>query len=286
MDLTEFLSQSMPSVDLPSADPIILKEQEELLFQHWINTHPNEDADLMRLRLQYLRTYVLKYPDFDGTEFFLSEEAFRHYLNRNDKMKFTFLSEEEFYNHRIIQKAIKDLGLLPEPTFEFILYLWAILKKWIEYGKNERVADKIKRIKTRIDENPQDTLSVDFKVGSKHFHFSNSDFIKVLIDNFAKSDLLAGGLVEKTKIAKREADYILITTLLENLPISRDKRKKGTFSQAERNFGLSVLWLTGELNHYKNDDPTQFCSNDNNATFDKLMRDFKGKSTPPVFGEL
>lgn len=273
----------MPSVDLPSADPIILKEQEELLFQHWINTHPNEDADLMRLRLQYLRAYILKYPDFDGTDFLLSEEAFRHYLNRNDKLEFTFLSEEEFYNHRIIQKAIKDLGLLPEPTFDFILYLWDILKRWIYNGRRERVAERMKRLKTRIDQNPNDEISVDFSVGSKHFTFSNSDFIRVLLNHFDKADLLAGGLVENTRISKREADYILIKTLLDNLPIlSLNIRKKGTFSQAERNFGLSVLWLTGELNHHKNDDPTPLCSNDNNATFDKLMRDFRGRQFPPI----
>jgi len=69
---------------------------------------------------------------------------------------------------------------------------------------------------------------------------------------------------------------------LRNLPIKYKKRKKGTFTQAERNFGLSVLWLTGELNHLKNDDPTDYCTKDNNATFDKLMRDYKDMKLPAI----
>lgn len=54
-------------------------------------------------------------------------------------------------------------------------------------------------------------------------------------------------------------------------------RRGGHFSQAERNFGLSVLSLCGRLPDI---DREGECSQENNATFDKLMRDFKGTSIP------
>lgn len=74
----------------------------------------------------------------------------------------------------------------------------------------------------------------------------------------------------------RELDYYLVKTLLDYLPI-KTERRRGRYSQAERNFSLSVLNLCGRLLGI---DPELVCSQFNNATFDKLMRDFRQREIP------
>lgn len=75
----------------------------------------------------------------------------------------------------------------------------------------------------------------------------------------------------------RAIDYFIIKTLLDFLPLKRSSFKRRAFSQAERNFGLSVLNFIGRL---PSKDLEGVCSRENNATFDKLMRDFKGVEIP------
>ena len=75
----------------------------------------------------------------------------------------------------------------------------------------------------------------------------------------------------------RALDYYIVKTLLDYLPTDKSLRRGGRFSQAERNFGLSVLSLCGRLPDI---DREGECCQENNATFDKLMRDFKGTPIP------
>lgn len=62
-----------------------------------------------------------------------------------------------------------------------------------------------------------------------------------------------------------------------SLPTDKSLRRGGRFSQAERNFGLSVLSLCGRL---PDTDRENQCGPQNNVTFDKLMRDFAGQPIP------
>jgi hypothetical protein len=282
MELSEFLKTRYKFPPLPTDYTENARWEEETMFNAWIKKYPEADhADIME-RLKYIREYLLKYPDFDGEEWHPSQSALTHYQYRSDKLTNTGLSEDEFYDFDILQEAITDLGLSPKATFEFILYLWNELTKWLYRGSIERMEDRVNRLVARIDEKPNDSIELDIKVGSKHFKFANDKFIKSVIASFLNSNLDSGNLVETIYPTKREIDYILICTLLRNLPIKHKKEKKGTFTQAERNFGLSVLWLTGELNHRKGDDPTDFCTKENNVTFDKIMRDFKDMPLPAI----
>lgn len=282
MELSEFLNTRYKFPELPADFLDNARWEEDAMFNAWIKMYPESVHADIEERLKYIREYTLRFPDFDGEEWFPSQTALNYSEHRADRLKNSGLSEEEFYDFDILQDAIADLGLSPKATFDFIVYLWNELTKWLYQGNIERMEDRVNRLVARIDERPNDSMELDIKIGSKHFKFSNDTFIKSVISSFLNSNLDSGNLVETVYPTKREIDYILICTLLRNLPIKHKKQKKGTFSQAERNLGLSVLWLTGELNHRKGDDPTDFCTKENNVTFDKLMRDFKDMPLPAV----
>ena len=113
-----------------------------------------------------------------------------------------------------------------KPTFEFIVYIWHELRRWLYYGNMERIEDKVNRLVSRIDERPDDSMELDIKVGGKHFKFSNKKFIKSVIALFLNFKSDSGDYVETIYPTKREIDYILICTLLRNLPIKHKNRKK------------------------------------------------------------
>ena len=252
------------------------------MFNAWIKKYPESKHKEIIERLKYIRSYALLFPEYDGEQWVPSQDAINFYNNRGQRIDASGLSQKEFYEFDILQDAIKELGLSPIATFEFIAFIWIELSKWLYRGTIERMEDRVNRLKNRIDERPNDKMELDIKVGSKHFKFANQQFIKSLIASFINSNLESANQVEIIYPAKREIDYILVRTILQYLPISHKKQKKGAFTQAERNLGLCVLWFTGELNHKKGDDPTDFCTKDNNATFDKLMRDYKDMQLPII----
>lgn len=282
MEISNFLRKRKPLPTLPDNYKENAEWEEERFFNAWIKKYPVEEHSDIEEHIRYIRKYVLRYPDFDGEEYSPSWYAFTYYNFREERIKQCRLSESEFFQFDILQSCISDLGLSPKATFDFIIFLWHELFKWLHYGSEERTGDKIFQIIERIKEHPDDRLELDIKVGKKHFTFFNEDFIKSIIANFTASDLEASNLIEKSYPLKREIDYILIKTLLDNLPITYKKEKKGAYSQSERTLGLCVLWLTGEIDHLKGDSPNIICSKFNNATFDKLMRDYKDLPLPAV----
>ena len=287
MELSDFLLQKKPNVrfDFKSVDQRLIDEEEQL-FNEFFKDYPESEYEDIRDRLKYIRPYIINYPDYDEKDFFLSEEAFNHYRWREQKMAETCLSEKEFYNFKEIQESIASLGLELKPTFEFILYLWHVLRNWLYKGMNERLDERINRMWNKMQEDPEINISADFKVGKNHFKFDNKDFLRAMIANYKNSNIVAGDLVEKIYPKKREIDYLLLRTLLTYLPIKQKTPKKGTFSQVERTFGLCVLWLIGSINHKKNDDPSIYCSHDSNAIFDKLMRDYAEVELIPIISGL
>ena len=287
MELSDFLLQKKSNVrfDFKGVNQCLIDEEDQL-FNDFFKNYPESEQEDISERLKYIRSYIINFPDYDGEEFFLSVEAFNHYKWREQKMAETSLSEKEFYNFKEMQEAIASLGLAPKPTFEFILYLWHILRNWLYKGMNERLDERVNRMWNKMQEEPEINISADFKVGKNHFKFENKDFLWALIANYIKSDIIAGDLIEKIYPKKREIDYLLLRTLLTYLPIKHRKPKKGTFSQAERTFGLCVLWLIGSINHKKGDDSSIYCSHDGNAIFDKLMRDYADTELIPIISGL
>lgn len=282
MEISEFIKTRKQFPTLPPDYKESAEWEESQFFNAWIKKYPESKHREIIERLKYIRSYALLFPEYDGEQWMPSQDAINHYDNRRRRIDASGLSQKEFYEFDILQDAIKELGLSPIATFEFIVFIWRELSKWLYRGTIERMEDRVNRLKNRIDERPNDKMELDIKVGSKHFKFANQQFIKSLIASFISSNLESGNQVEIIYPAKREIDYILVRTILQYLPITHKKEKKGAFTQAERNLGLCVLWLTGELNHKKGDDPTDFCTKDNNATFDKLMRDYKDMPLPII----
>lgn len=282
MELSEFLNTRKPFPPLPDDYRESSEWEESQFFNAWIMKYPECKYEEIIERLTYIRSYTLLFPEFDGEQWQPSQDATNYYDNRKQRIEKSGLSEDEFNEFEILQESISDLGLSSKATFDFIVFIWHELSKWLYRGTIERMEDRINRLVARIDERPNDSMELDIKVGSKHFKFANQQFIKSIIASFINSRLESDNQVETIYPAKREIDYILVRTILQFLPIKHKKQKKGTFTQAERNLGLCVLWLTGELNHKKGDDPTDYCTKDNNATFDKLMRDYKDMPLPII----
>lgn len=282
MEISEFIKTRRTFPDLPTDYKESAEWEESQYFNAWIKKYPESKHEEIIERLKYIRSYTLLFPDFDGEQWCPSQDAISYYDDREQRIKDCGLSEDEFNEFDILQESISDLGLSPKATFDFIAFIWHELSKWIYRGTIERMEDRINRLVERIDERPNDSMELDIKIGSKHFKFANQQFVKSIIANFINSRLESGNQVETIYPTKREIDYILVRTILQFLPIKHTKQKKGTFTQAERNLGLCVLWLTGELNHKKGDDPTDYCTKDNNATFDKLMRDYKDMPLPII----
>ena len=257
MEISDFLRKREPLPTLPGDYKENAEWEEERLFNAWIKKYPAEKCTDIKERLQYIRKYALLYPDFDGEEWFPSQAAINYYEIRQERLEYCKLSEADFYSLKEIQESIKELGIQPKPTFEFIVYLWDILKRWWEHGDVELVTERIKRL-------------------------FNDRFIKSLFAVFLNSNVEGLNSVETVKPDKLEIDYILIKTLLDNLPIKYTKEKKGKYTKAERIFSLSVLWLTGEIAHGKNDCPLD-TETFNNGTFDLLMRRYKDMPLPAVF---
>lgn len=237
-----------------------------------------EEAPIVKERIKYLIPYIIQNIDWEEYGIPLEGWQLKYYYQRERFLKVTGLSYEKFKDHELLMEAIMELGLEPEPVFEFILFLcyYYHLRSDLRFSPIELLEKLQGELKK---ENA--VAQMDVVVNGRHFKFSNSSFIKTLLTS-VKTNALTGGSFKnnfdegprRDKI--RALDYFIIKTLLDYLPIERD-RKKGKFTQAERNFSLCVLNYCGRLQGEETD---IICSQFNNATFDKLMRDFKDMEIP------
>lgn len=237
-----------------------------------------DDAPIVRERIKYLVPYIIQNIDWEEYDLPLEGWQLKYYYQRERFLKVSGLSYEKFLNHRLLLDAIDDLGLEPEPVFEFILFLcyYYRLRSDLRFSSVELLDQLKEELKKDNAEAKMDVI-----VNGRHFKFSNSSFIKALIISVRTDELIGGSFKNnfdegphRDKI--RALDYFIIKTLLDYLPIKTDK-KRGKFSQTERNFSLCVLNFCGRL---QGDEPDIICSQFNNATFDKLMRDFKNIEIP------
>ena len=237
-----------------------------------------DEAPVVKERIKYLTPYIIQNIDWDEYDMPFEGWQLKYYYQRERFLKVSGLSYEKFLNHSILLRAIEDLGLEAEPVFEFILFLcyYYRLRSDLRFSSVELLEQLKEELK---QENA--VAKMDVTVNGRHFKFSNSSFIKTVITS-VETDLIIGGSFKnnfdegphRDKI--RALDYFIIKTLLDYLPI-KTHRKKGKFSQAERTFSLCVLNFCGRL---QGDEPDIICSQFNNATFDKLMRDFKDVKIP------
>lgn len=237
-----------------------------------------DDADATIKRTRYLVPYILQAIDWD--EYGMPLEAWQliYYYRRERFLAQTNLRYQGFLSHKPLQNAISALGLDPEPTFEFVLFLkyYYGLRSDLRYSALEQLNRACRALEGCGE------ASIDINVDGKHFKIGNTSFTKDALLSIDRNKLSAGAYVNdfnegSTRDKIRALDYYTIKTLLDYLPIKRRSGRGGAYSQEERNFGLSVLSFLGRLPDIDRDG---VCSRENNATFDKLMRDFKNCKIP------
>lgn len=239
-----------------------------------------DEADAGVRRVRYLIPYILQAIDWQQYGMPLEAWQLKYYYRRDRFLEKTGLSFDDFRNHTFLMNALSTLGLEPEPTFEFLLFLkyYFDLRAYLRFSPWEQLL----KLQDALARDADAPLRMDVTVGSRHFRFENEDFIKTLFSSLDKerlsghkfTDVFAeGGARDKI----RALDYYLVKTLLDYLPIRKPEGKRGRYTQAERNLALSILNLCGRL---RGDDTEGLCSAENNATFDKLMRDFRQTPIP------
>ena len=267
------LKKSIVPKSMNEIDPQMIQD-----FHNAIKDAFTEEAEIVKLRWKYLIPYIIQ--NIDWVEYGIPLEAWqlKYYYRRDRFLKVTQLNYDEFLKHELLQQSIYELGLELEPVFEFILFLsyYYSLRADLKFSSIEQLS-KVKRAL----EGEESEAYMDIVVNGKHFKFSNSNFIKALFSNIDSDKLNHGSFSNNfeegsSREKVRALDYYLLKTLLDFLPIKRES-KKGKYTQAERNFSLCVLNYCGRL---QGDEPEIICSQFNNATFDKLMRDFKDVEIP------
>lgn len=248
-------------------------------FSRMVRTAFPDEGDETARRVRYLIPYILQAIDWNEYGIPLEAWQLKYYYRRDRFLRKTGLSYDAFLGHRLLTRAVDELGLESEPTFEFILFLkyYFDLRSALRHSPLEQLG----RLREALETTGGDDVKMDVAVGGRHFKFENADFIRAVFSTISDNDLRRhsfsdtfeeGGARDKI----RALDYYLVKTLLDYLP-TRTGERRGRFSQAERNFSLSVLNFCGRL---VGEDVEGLCSAENNATFDKLMRDFKDRPIP------
>lgn len=261
-----------PQDMLPKINEAMLADMEESLEVDFQKEYQQEDLASILESIKYIRIYCRNFPCFNGFDYQPLQAPFAYYRSRETYLKELPFTEDGFYKFTYIQNAIKKLELKAQPTFEFISFLYHIIKVWSENQITTSGA-KINNILTLLKEQPNVKLAMNIKVGSKTFEFANSLFIQSMLEFYSSHNFISHGLIEREnkRVRERTIQYSLVKTLLDYLPIKIDKSEGVNFVQAERDLALCTLYLCKLLMG----DPAYVCTKDNNATFDKLMRDFK-----------
>lgn len=231
-------------------------------------------------RVRYLVPYILQNIDWQEYGIPLKAWQLRYYYQRDRFLEKTGLSWKRFMEHEPMQEAIEKLGLKPEPVFEFILFLsyYYRLRSDLRYSCIEQLDSLV----AELDADVASPVQMDVKIGSKHIKITNSGFLRKMFHSIDRTQLNSGAFVHdfnqgSARDKVRALDYYIVKTLLDYLPTDKSLRRGGRYGQAERNLGLSVLSICGRLPDI---DREGECSQENNATFDKLMRDFKDTPIP------
>ena len=249
-------------------------------FNRQIESAFTDEAEETKRRVRYLVPYILQNIDWD--EYCIPLEAWqlRFYYQRSRFIEKTGLDYHRFLDHAPLHRSIESLGLMPEPVFEFILFrrYYYGLRSDLKFSCMEQFDILVDELASAGDK----SVTMDVSIGGKHLKINNAGFIHRIFQAIDRERLSGGAFVNdftqgsaRDKI--RALDYYLVKTLLDYLPTDKSLRRGGRFSQAERNFCLSVLSLCGR---HPDVDREGECGPENNATFDKLIRDFAGQPIP------
>lgn len=240
-----------------------------------------DDSESVIRRVRYLIPYILQSIDWKEYGVPLDAWQLQYYYRRERFIAKSHLTYEQFLSHKPLQRAIKALGIDAESTFEFILFLkyYFGMRSELRYSSIEQL-EMAQEALSNLE--PEKEATLDINVSGRHFRFNNTKFIKAALALIDKDKLQAGAFVNYfteggSRDKLRAIDYYMVKTLLDFLPFDKPPSRRGLFTQAERDFGLSVLSLCGRLPDI---DREGECSRENNATFDKLMRDFRGVHIP------
>lgn len=255
-----------------------LKAMENGAFTLFLEDYPEEEHASIKEKLAYIRDYNLHFAYCNNDGPFLYRDHEFYYKRREQIIKAIGFNEERFYAFELLQDQIKKLKLNPQSTFDFIAYLYFYTlrnrdKRSITYGEIiSMILDLI---------NDKKNAEMTIKVGGKRFNFPDNLFVKSMLTHYKEANPQALYMTyPEKKSQKRETDYRIIKTLLDYLPIDRTN-KRGRYTQTERNFSMCVLYLFGSLLG----DEYEVCM-ENNATFNKLMRDFNSIRNPHIGNSL
>ena len=249
-------------------------------FNQQIELAFTDEAEAAKRRFRYLVPYILQNIDWEEYATPLEAWQLKYYYQRDRFIRKTGLDWDRFLKHEPMQRSLETLGLEPEPVFEFILFLryYFGLRSDLKFSCIEQFDMMVDELENCESAN----VTMDVNIGGKHFKINNSQFLRKMFNSVDSSRLSGGAFINDfnqgtSRDKLRALDYYLVKTLLDYLPTDKSLRRGGRFSQAERNFGLSVLSICGRLPDI---DREGECSQENNATFDKLMRDFGGQPIP------
>lgn len=249
-----------------------LAEMEQSMEDDFKREYQQKDVASILDSIEYIRIYCRNFPLFNGDNYQPLQAPFAYYRSRSTYLEELPFTEDEFYNFTLIQEAINKLELQPQPTFEFITFLYHIIKVWSENQITTGI-NRVNNILSILEEQPNAKLKMNIKVNGKNFEFENSLFIHSMLEFYSSHEQVSHYLVEREnkRIRERTIQYSLVKTLLDYLPIKVKKPEDVKFVQAERDLALCSLYLCKLLTG----DPAYVCTKDNNITFDSLMRAFK-----------
>ena len=115
---------------LPKMDRDLLTEMEQSMEDDFKRAYQQEDVASILDSIEYIRIYCRNFPLFNGDDYQPLQAPFAYYRSRNTYLKELPFTEDEFYNFTLIQVALNKLELQPQPTFEFIAFLYHIIKVW------------------------------------------------------------------------------------------------------------------------------------------------------------
>lgn len=266
-----------PTAEELSEKEIDLRLMEQTIdnnFLNQLNVHYDScRSKLILENLKYIKSYCNKHPVFNGEYYQPLNAPYGYFWSRDNILLELKLSEKKFSAFTLLQEAISALGLEPQPTFEFIAFLFYHIKEYSDKEYTTCGKQVEKTIAAMVNCAETEKISMMIKVGSESFEFHNRLFIKSLLREYNHANARSQQLIE-VQVKKRQQriiQYSLLKTLLNELPYRVEKAKDAKYTQSERNFGLCVLYFCQLLNG----EVESVCTKDNNATFDKLMRDFE-----------
>jgi hypothetical protein len=261
--------------------------------------HTADECEKIVQDFQYILLFCRDYPDYDpiNDTFFFPMAPTRYMYNRNKFIegftkitndmspiekkvaKACKLKEDDFYHFDLLQDSIKKLGLAPQATFEFMAFLYHYVRQMNE--DDIRCGEKLERMSEAVkNSGKEEKITMTITVGKDKFEFTNSYFLKeyLSLQHEDGSDYMNIVQYGEKGATPRGIQYLFIKNLLTYLPYTIKKDKGIKYTQLERDFSLCALHLCGFLRTDNEEEVEIICTRDNNATFDKLMRDFDGKN--------